>query len=279
MTILKEFVAADGKKKVQIFQRNDGSFGFESLRFSDDPMEMCWFPDGRFSVCIAESQEIAEREARGRVEWMHDGGDADPTVPDLDDHWCVDFEVIGGIDNVQKIAVNTSIRDVARLRKLYGKGRWRKLKGFPKSGCRAETFETLNCTGMKRTVSANEKSDWNATSIEHMKKRSRKERFVICIDNSDYPASLELHKVYTVLPDEKAAEDDFIRVVDESGEDYLYSAKRFVPVELPQQVQQAIMRKVRETTMLANTTLKPTSGAKSSKSKRVKTPRRSRLSV
>ena len=111
-----------------------------------------------------------------------------------------------------------------------------------------------------------------------MKKRT-KGRFVICIDNSDYPASLELHKVYTVLPDEKAAEDDFIRVVDESGEDYLYSAKRFVSVELPQQVKQSIIRKVRETTMLANTTLKSACGANSSKAKRVSKTRRSRLSV
>jgi hypothetical protein len=84
---------------------------------------------------------------------------------------------------------------------------------------------------------------------------------VICIDNSDYPASLELHKVYTVLPDEKAAEDGFIRVIDESGEDYLYSAKRFVSVELPTQVKQSIARKVRETTRLASKTLRSPSRA------------------
>src|SRR5437016_607972 len=92
-----------------------------------------------------------------------------------------------------------------------------------------------------------------------MKKSNGVQRqFVICIDNSGYPASLELHKIYTVLPDERAAEDDFLRVVDESGEDYLYSAKRFVAVELPQQVKRSVMRRVRETTMLANT-LQPTS--------------------
>ena len=86
-----------------------------------------------------------------------------------------------------------------------------------------------------------------------LKKRNANARqFVICIDNSSYPASLELHKIYTVLPDEKAAEDDFIRVVDESGEDYLYSTKRFVSVELTVQVKQSIIRKVRETTRLAN---------------------------
>jgi len=64
-----------------------------------------------------------------------------------------------------------------------------------------------------------------------MKKRNGTARqFVICIDNSGYPASLELHKIYSVLPDQRAAEDDYLRVIDESGEDYLYSAKRFLPV-------------------------------------------------
>jgi len=101
-----------------------------------------------------------------------------------------------------------------------------------------------------------------------------KRQFAICIDNSGYPASLELHKVYVVLPDERAAEDDFLRVVDESGEDYLYSTKRFVPVELPQRVKQSWVRRVRESTMLANT-LQPTSRARR-KSKAQKNPRAAR---
>ena len=93
-----------------------------------------------------------------------------------------------------------------------------------------------------------------------MKKRNgTSKQFVICIDNSDYLASLELHKVYAVLPDERAAEDDYLRVVDESGEDYLYAAKRFVPVELPRQVKLSVMRRVHETTKLANKTLQPPS--------------------
>ena len=58
-------------------------------------------------------------------------------------------------------------------------------------------------------------------------------RFVICIDNSEYPASLELHKVYRVVPDKVAANDDDLRVIDESGEDYLYPAKSFIFVDLP----------------------------------------------
>jgi hypothetical protein len=59
--------------------------------------------------------------------------------------------------------------------------------------------------------------------------------------NEDYPASLQLWKVYRVLPDEKGAWHNLIRVIDESGEDYLFSASCFVPVKLPQEVKSAIL--------------------------------------
>jgi hypothetical protein len=58
--------------------------------------------------------------------------------------------------------------------------------------------------------------------------KTRIPMFAVCIDNSGYWASLELHKIYRVLPDEKAAADDLVRVIDESGEDYLFSAERFI---------------------------------------------------
>lgn len=66
--------------------------------------------------------------------------------------------------------------------------------------------------------------------------------FAVCIDNSEYPVSLELHKVYQVLPDEDAALDGDIRVIDESGEDYLYPADYFIIVKLPQAVEQAFLQ-------------------------------------
>ena len=64
--------------------------------------------------------------------------------------------------------------------------------------------------------------------------------YVVCIDNSDYPASLEQHKIYRVLPDEDAAADGDIRVIDESSEDYLYSADRFVPISVPPAVKKSL---------------------------------------
>jgi hypothetical protein len=63
---------------------------------------------------------------------------------------------------------------------------------------------------------------------------STQQQFAICVQNEGYPASLELWKVYRVLPDDKAAKHHLMRVVDESGEDYLYDQSWFVPIKLPQ---------------------------------------------
>jgi len=67
-------------------------------------------------------------------------------------------------------------------------------------------------------------------------------QFVVCIDNADYPASLELHKIYRIIPDQDAAVDGDIRVVDESGEDYLYPTSYFMPIEVPKAVEESLLR-------------------------------------
>ncbi|MBF0204427.1 MAG: hypothetical protein HQK67_08970 [Desulfamplus sp.] len=68
-----------------------------------------------------------------------------------------------------------------------------------------------------------------------------KNNFAICIDNSDYEASLILRKIYEMIPDDKAAKDDLIRIIDESGEDYLYHNDHFIVVELPLEVEHALL--------------------------------------
>ena len=67
-------------------------------------------------------------------------------------------------------------------------------------------------------------------------------RFVVCIDNSDYEASLELYKIYPVLPDADAARDGDLRIIDESGEDYLFAADRFVAIEVPETLERAMLK-------------------------------------
>lgn len=61
-------------------------------------------------------------------------------------------------------------------------------------------------------------------------------QYVVCRENSGYPASLELRKIHRRLPDPRAEADGFLRVVDESGEDYLYPSRFFVSVSLPEAV-------------------------------------------
>ena len=77
--------------------------------------------------------------------------------------------------------------------------------------------------------------------MTNSRRKSSARRFAVCVDNTGYPVSLELHKIYRVLPDEDAAEDGNMRVIDESGEAYLYPAGRFVEVELPQTVRRSLM--------------------------------------
>lgn len=66
-------------------------------------------------------------------------------------------------------------------------------------------------------------------------------QFVICVKNEGYTASLEKRKIYIALPDPMAEKHGQIRVIDESGEDYLYPKKFFVAVALPQSVRKAVL--------------------------------------
>ena len=67
-------------------------------------------------------------------------------------------------------------------------------------------------------------------------------RFLLCVKNDDYTASLEVRKVYRVVPDAAAEARHFVRIIDESGEDYLYPDGYFVPIEVPQSAVDAFVR-------------------------------------
>ena len=72
------------------------------------------------------------------------------------------------------------------------------------------------------------------------KKAKREVYFAVCINNEGYRASLEVGKLYRVIPDEEAAAHGYIRVIDESGEDYGYTRNRFFPLEVPQALAEAL---------------------------------------
>jgi hypothetical protein len=70
----------------------------------------------------------------------------------------------------------------------------------------------------------------------------REAQYVICIGSKGYATSLELRKIYQVIPEKAAAKLHQVRVIDESGEDYLYPVDYFVPVQLPLAVERAVRR-------------------------------------
>lgn len=66
--------------------------------------------------------------------------------------------------------------------------------------------------------------------------------YAVCVRNDDYPASLEPRKIYRVLPDGDADALGLSRIIDESGEDYLYPSEYFVPIEVPRAVEQVFLQ-------------------------------------
>jgi hypothetical protein len=68
--IKKTLVNADGTRKVEVFQRDDNTFGFEELKFGQE--EQAWFPVGKYSFAIIDSLESAIKEAKERVAWLSD---------------------------------------------------------------------------------------------------------------------------------------------------------------------------------------------------------------
>src|SRR5438105_10204609 len=113
-----------------------------------------------------------------------------------------------------------------------------------------ERFSTPSCIGTKHMASERRKSSSRGRSripnrfAAQSRRRASKNggkltgHYVVCVCNDDYPASLELRKLYRVVHDDFGEKHDLIRVIDESGDDYLYPGGYFVRVDLPKPVEQ-----------------------------------------
>jgi hypothetical protein len=75
-----------------------------------------------------------------------------------------------------------------------------------------------------------------------MSKSPSPRRFAVCLSNDGYLASLEVRKLYVLLDDDEAEKHDMFRVIDESGEDYLYPKSRFAEIALPSEVEEVLVR-------------------------------------
>jgi hypothetical protein len=76
--------------------------------------------------------------------------------------------------------------------------------------------------------------------MNEMRQTKTETKFLVCVNNEKFPASLEVRKIYRALPDASATRHHLVRVIDESGEDYLYPTDYFVPIKLPQLVLRAL---------------------------------------
>ena len=94
---------------------------------------------------------------------------------------------------------------------------------------------------MKLTESGARNSSESDISIEMKSRPTNESEFAVCINNDGYPASLERHKIYRVLPDDDAAQGGDLRVVDESGEDYLYPASFFSPIAVSAELEASLL--------------------------------------
>lgn len=74
------------------------------------------------------------------------------------------------------------------------------------------------------------------------KRKGTASRFLICVENKGYSVSLEKRKIYVALPDAKALKHGLVRAIDESGEDYLYPQRLFLPITVPTSLRKAIVK-------------------------------------
>jgi hypothetical protein len=102
-------------------------------------------------------------------------------------------------------------------------------------------FDALKCIGMKRTASVKKSSSAKGTSTKR-RTAAADHRFAVCVRNDGYEASLERNKIYAIVPDDDAERDGDLRVIDESGDDYLFSADRFVAIEVPAAVRTSLLK-------------------------------------
>jgi hypothetical protein len=94
---------------------------------------------------------------------------------------------------------------------------------------------------MKRMASGRKSSSVRDISTSGRKSSLSRRAFAVCDDNDGYEASLERHKIYVIIPDKDAEKSGDVRVVDESGDDYLFSGDRFVAIDVPAAVKASLL--------------------------------------
>src|ERR1041385_3637642 len=149
------------------------------------------------------------------------------------------FEILGEISNVETFATSSRIRELARLRKVYGPGRWRKRKGISRVRLAhgALRLAEVHWYEAGRNWPQGIQDQTSAARLGMAKSPTK--QLVVCVSNDGYSASLEKRKIYVTLRDEVAEKLGLLRIIDESGQDYLYPKSFFRSIALPDAVKRA----------------------------------------
>ena len=152
------------------------------------------------------------------------------------------FDIVGEITEIETFATGSGIREIARLRRAYGRGRWRKRKGVARVRFAdgSPHVAELHWYEGRWHWPQGIQDQTPAVKPEAMA-RSQSKQLVVCVDNEGYPASLERRKMYVALADLDAEKLGLLPIVDESGEDYLYPKAFFRSIALPQAVKRAVL--------------------------------------
>lgn len=152
----------------------------------------------------------------------------------------MNFRIVGRLRHAKTIARGRAIRELRRLRKAYGSGAWRKVKGVATIRLSDGASRTAELHWYEAHGIVAQRAQDQALPSGLMRPSTTRRRYVLCVSNDGYLASLEPRKIYVAVADADAARHELVRVVDESGEDYLYPKSYFVPLRLPRNVRQAL---------------------------------------
>jgi len=149
------------------------------------------------------------------------------------------FELVGQIEDIEIIAVGGNIKEIMRLQRQFGPARWRKLKGFSHVRLQSGKIRRAELHWYEAHGIGKKKMKIKRLLDYEMATAGKSHKYALCIENRD-AEDLEKRKVYQVLSDEDAEGEGYFRVIDESGEDYLYPESYFVLISLPREAREAI---------------------------------------
>lgn len=165
------------------------------------------------------------------------------------------FEVVGKVADIEAIATGRGIRRLKHLRKRYGGRRWRKLKGkatvrLNNGALRRAEIHWYEAHGVGKKGLKIKR--FSGLTIMALPQSSGS--FALCVEDGG-SEDLEPRKIYQVLADREAAREGYIRIVDESGEDYIYPSELFVAIRLPA----AVLRRLSGTARARQRSARPRS--------------------